>query len=179
MYRTQRVNAPSIIGTATFYQYWSVRTSKRSIGSDVTITFYNHVNAWKNKEWNLGTHNYQIMATEGFQSNGSSNITVWSAGSSIATTHNENIPTDYSLEANYPNPFNPSTTIEFAIPKKVFVSLKIYDSLGQEIAELAGKEYSAGWHSVKFDASSLSSGIYYYSIIAGDFAKTAKMIFQK
>jgi hypothetical protein len=81
LYRVQRVNAPSIIGTATFYQYWSVRTSKRSTGSNANITFQNHVNAWASKGWNLGTHNYQIMATEGYQSSGSSNVTVWQAGS--------------------------------------------------------------------------------------------------
>jgi len=77
LYRTQRVNAPSIEGTKTFYQYWSVRTSKRATGSNVQISFSNHRNAWANKGWNLGTHNYQIMATEGFQSSGNSNLTVW------------------------------------------------------------------------------------------------------
>lgn len=77
LYRTQRVNAPSIDGIRTFYQYWSVRTSKRPTGSNQTITFANHVNAWRNRGWNLGTHSYQIMATEGFQSSGSSNLTVW------------------------------------------------------------------------------------------------------
>jgi endo-1,4-beta-xylanase len=77
IYRTQRVNQPSIQGTATFYQYWSVRTSKRSTGTNNTITFANHVNAWASKGWQLGTMNYQVMATEGFGSTGSSNVTVW------------------------------------------------------------------------------------------------------
>jgi endo-1,4-beta-xylanase len=78
LYRVQRVNAPSIDGTQTFFQYWSVRRTKRATGSNQTITFANHVNAWRNVGLNLGTSfAYQIMATEGFQSSGRSNLTVW------------------------------------------------------------------------------------------------------
>lgn len=78
IYTTQRVNAPSIDGTKTFTQYWSVRQSKRATGSNQKITFSNHVNAWRSKGMNLGTNwSYQVMAVEGYQSSGSANVTVW------------------------------------------------------------------------------------------------------
>lgn len=83
IYKTTRVNQPSIDGNKTFDQYWSVRTSKRSTGSNATITFSNHVNAWRSKGLNLGSsHSYQILAVEGYQSSGNANVTVWEGGSS-------------------------------------------------------------------------------------------------
>lgn len=77
IYRTRRVDKPSIRGTQTFYQYWSVRTSRRTQGADNTITFANHVAAWRSHGLELGTMDYQVLATEGFGSRGRSEVTVW------------------------------------------------------------------------------------------------------
>ncbi len=84
-------------------------------------------------------------------------------------------PRSFKLHQNYPNPFNRSTRIDFEIPEKSFVSLVVYNLLGQEIDELAGKEYSVGLHSVTFDASGLPNGIYFYTLKAGDSRETKKM----
>jgi hypothetical protein len=93
--------------------------------------------------------------------------------------HNSNIANIYSLSQNYPNPFNPSTTINFSLPKTGFVSLKIYDIAGKEVANLVNGELATGSYQYVFDGSKLSSGVYFYSISAGSFAETKRMILVK
>ncbi len=78
IYTTQRYNAPSIDGTQSFTQFWSVRQSKRPTGQNVQINFANHVNAWRSKGMNLGSSwSYQALCVEGYQSSGNANVTVW------------------------------------------------------------------------------------------------------
>ena len=88
-------------------------------------------------------------------------------------------PLVFSLEQNYPNPFNPSTTIEFTLPQKEFVSLLIYDVLGNEVATLVNEEKASGSYEVLFDAAELVSGVYIYSLRTGSFIQTRKMILMK
>jgi len=85
----------------------------------------------------------------------------------------------YSLSNNYPNPFNPSTKINYQIPELSFVTLRVYDVLGNEIAALVKGEKPAGSYEVEFNASSIPSGIYFYKLQAGSFVETKKMVLMK
>ncbi len=96
----------------------------------------------------------------------------------------EALPTEFTIKQNYPNPFNPSTTIKFGLPEQASVTISIYNLLGQEIMRLVDDNFSAGWHSINFDASELTSGIYLYAIKAtGEngkkFVETRKMVLLK
>jgi len=86
---------------------------------------------------------------------------------------------DYALYQNYPNPFNPATTIEFYLPHSSFVTLKVFDSIGKEVASLINESKSIGHHKIQFDASNLSSGIYFYELKANDFVSTKKLLLVK
>lgn len=90
-----------------------------------------------------------------------------------------NIPTEYSLKQNYPNPFNPTTTIKYSIGSNQFVKINIYDLLGNEVASLVNEQKTFGEYEVNFDASNLSSGIYFYQLKAGIFIQTRKMLLLK
>jgi dienelactone hydrolase len=86
------------------------------------------------------------------------------------------VPRSFSLAQNYPNPFNPSTTIDFTLPTAAHVTLKVFDPLGREVATLVDRIEPPGVNSLKFDASRLSSGVYYYRIVAGSFVGTRQML---
>jgi hypothetical protein len=86
---------------------------------------------------------------------------------------------NYQLHQNYPNPYNPSTTIEFALPKSEYVELKVYNLLGKEVTTLVSEKLNQGNHTYQFDGKNLASGVYYYRIEAGNFVQTRKMIYLK
>jgi len=93
----------------------------------------------------------------------------------IINTSNE-IPTVYSLSNNYPNPFNPSTNIKFGIPKDGFVSMKVYDITGREVSNLISQQMKAGQYEVNFNASAISSGVYFYRLNVNNFTGTKSMV---
>ena len=90
-----------------------------------------------------------------------------------------NAPAVFSLEQNYPNPFNPSTTIRYAIPQRSHVTLTIFNILGQQVATLVQGQQEAGYHDVRFDASGLASGVYFYRLHAGEYIVTKRALLLK
>jgi hypothetical protein len=93
--------------------------------------------------------------------------------------NNSNLPVSFSLNQNYPNPFNPTTKIKYSVPSASQTLLKVYDVLGNEVATLANDEIQAGTYEIEFNASSLSSGVYFYKLQSGGFFQTRKMIVLK
>jgi hypothetical protein len=88
-------------------------------------------------------------------------------------------PNKFELGQNYPNPFNPTTTINFALPKTERVRIIVYNLIGQEVYQVTNRDYDAGNHSIQFNGSNLSSGVYFYRIQAGTFSQVKKMILMK
>ncbi|HLG32082.1 MAG TPA: T9SS type A sorting domain-containing protein, partial [Ignavibacteriaceae bacterium] len=96
---------------------------------------------------------------------------------SITAVNENDLPDEFILFQNFPNPFNPATKIKYQIPTaQVSVQIKVYDILGNEIATLVNEEKSAGTYEIEFDALRLSSGIYFYRMIAGNYSEIKKMI---
>ena len=103
-------------------------------------------------------------------------INCWLPLTNIVTN---SVPAEFILEQNYPNPFNPSTKIKYELPSDNFVSLKVFDILGNEIETLVNQKQPAGNYSVDFSSLGLSSGIYYYEMNAGKYEETKSMIVLK
>ena len=88
-------------------------------------------------------------------------------------------PKEFKLEQNFPNPFNPTTKIQYQLPQDARVTLKVYDILGSEVATLVNEEQEAGYKEVQFNGNNIASGMYVYRLQAGDFISTKKMLMVK
>ena len=97
----------------------------------------------------------------------------------VSVEEDNQLPVVFSMEQNYHNPFNPNTKIKYSIPDLSFVTLKVYDVLGNEVETLVDEEKSVGSYEVEFDATRLPSGVYFYQLNAGEFINTKKMILLK
>jgi hypothetical protein len=98
------------------------------------------------------------------------NVTSIHDDQSLAVSRN------FALLQNYPNPFNPSTTIRYGLPARSHVSLTVFNTLGQSVSTLVNGEQEAGYHEVQFNATSLSSGIYFYRLQAGEYVQTKRLL---
>ncbi len=107
-------------------------------------------------------------------------VKMWNLGySSVTGIKNPHKREDFQLSQNFPNPFNPTTTIQYQLPKAGNVTIRVYDILGNEVATLVNGEKPAGVYETKFNASNLSSGLYIYQLKAGNFMQTKKMMLLK
>jgi len=97
----------------------------------------------------------------------------------VGLTEAIQLPETFSLDRAYPNPFNPTTTLSFAIPVDAAVSLSIYNMQGREVSTLIDGNIDAGYHSVVWDANSYASGVYFVKMVAGDYINTQKLMLIK
>jgi hypothetical protein len=129
----------------------------------------------------LGGFNYDIEINQSnrIYAASTSGIFYGEADSIVVSVENIEPVKTFSLSQNYPNPFNSSTVISYQLSVSGMAKLKVYDVLGNEVAILVDEMKSAGTHQIEFNAAGLSSGIYYYTIQAGSFIETKKMILMK
>jgi len=113
--------------------------------------------------------------------NGRGDFMLQSLANPLTGTENGNttVPGAYSLEQNFPNPFNPTTNIKFSVAKLSLVKIVVYDVLGREVQTLVNEKMNTGSYEVSFDGSSLYSGVYFYKISSGEFSQVRRMVLIK
>lgn len=156
---------------------WStVDTIYAESGSSSTTRYYTSIDSQLNK----GTYMYHLeqMDINGDITFPSDTIQI-EVGGYVDVENDLHFHNSFHLEQNYPNPFNPVTNIRYSIPSAQFVSLKVFNILGEEVASLVNEEKSAGIHEVKFNAASLNSGVYIYKIQTEEFYSVKKLLLLK
>ncbi len=155
------------------------------LGHDYNIDFYADFNGNQmydspptDHAWRLSFSSDTGDVVEDFTHNTNFTDIQWPGATGISEEEGLT-PDKYILEQNFPNPFNPSTTINFSILQRNFVSLRVFNIIGEEVSTLLNEEKDAGSYHVKFNALNIPSGIYFYKIIAGSFSATRKMILIK
>ena len=117
-----------------------------------------------------GNNRYKVVPRTNADFSGVTNVPIY---------RTDIVPDQYALLQNYPNPFNPATSISYGLPVSGYVTLKVYNVIGQEVATLVDATQSRGSYTVHFDASKLSSGMYLYRINSGSFKQVKKMMLVK
>jgi hypothetical protein len=131
---------------------------------------------------NIKIYSWRVRAINEYGNSNWSQTYKFRTEALVSVEKDKGIPTDFELKQNYPNPFNPVTTIQFAIPNymtNTTVTLRVYDILGREVKELVNEYLQPGFYSIKFDGSDISSGVYFYTLKAGNKIISNKMILSK
>lgn len=152
-------------GVCSFTDYQYVYTSSYSddlLWYDVRA-YYSTAGTYADAEWNAVFGRIDYMKDN---------------NSNLATEISNELPTKFEF-SNYPNPFNPTTTISYQLPEKSFVTIKVFDILGKEVATLVNENKSAGYYTINFDGSKLTSGVYIYTLLANGIVQTKKMLLTK
>jgi photosystem II stability/assembly factor-like uncharacterized protein len=156
---------------------WTEQTTTLASGKSFTCISMNSVNnGWAGTgsvTMEMRMANKRMITDRGLLSNGG--IYKYSDNITIAGNENSFIPANYELKRNYPNPFNPSTKIEYSVPANELVTIKVFDIMGREISALVNEYKNAGSYSVSFNGNNLSSGIYFLKMKAGSFEQTRTM----
>lgn len=145
---------------------------------DTVITENSWLQYWEKLAYGFGLISREDGATQPFLLRGC-RINGVTYGTVDVEEEPKTVPSEFVLFQNYPNPFNPTTTINYQLPENGFVTIKIYDMLGKEIATLVNENKSAGYYKVEFNASKLTSGVYIYTINANNFIQSKKMLLTK
>ncbi|QOJ30103.1 MAG: VCBS repeat-containing protein [Ignavibacteriales bacterium] len=174
---TYNIRIGTAPGTADIYTPMaSAVTGKRSIPHYGNV---NHNTSWKVKGLAPGEYYWSVQAVDnGFLASAFSPERKFIIGTP-ASAKDVHSALSFELKGNYPNPFNPSTMISFSLPEDEFVSLKVYNILGNEAAVLAEKEMPAGSHRIEFSAGNLAAGVYIYILKAGRFSASGRMMLVK
>jgi len=169
--------------------FWAPQGSSRISKFDKTGKLIGWIYPASEGTWDLTWDGHYLWASqrtnENWQDAKIFQLQILDDHTQLTNVKNEKtLPTKFSLEQNYPNPFNPSTTISYRLPQATYVSLKIFDTNGREVATLVNEYKQAGSYKVVFDVRttrelSLPSGVYFYTIRAGSFADTKKLVLIK
>jgi carboxypeptidase T len=172
------------------YDFGNVEISSNNGGTWQTVTTYtgNHM-TWVPQSFDITNYvngSSQVLIRFRLTSDANITATGWFIDDIKITNfcntlvginkNNNQIPKRFGIEQNYPNPFNPSTNIKYQLPIQEYVTIKVYDILGKEVLTLMNGKKDAGYYEVKFDASNIASGMYFYKIVAGSFIETKKMV---
>ena len=160
-----------------------IKVSNDALGSDITITT-DGGETWKQQPRNTNQYlNAAYVVENNYWVAGMNGTILFCNNPIVANVDFENsineYPVEYNLSQNFPNPFNPSTSIKYVIDNSNLVTLKVYDILGREVATLVDEEKQFGEFEVEFDGSGLPSGIYFYRLVVGKFTITKKMVMIK